>query len=151
MKGTLPRLKQRAVVASIPIGGEVAILDMVSQPLDTFDHAGAVDAQILGIPIALIVFTEDIAAKGSEQWIDIIGCTGDPHDVIHFAFLLQGLAHGDHFIPGGGRGLDQVGIVEEAKVFRGIGHAVQNAVEGAGVQCFLIEIFCLITEIHRSQ
>ena len=138
-------------------GGAVEVVreDTIVLPLEghlaELNHAFAVNANILGIVIAIGVQTEDVTTLRGHPGIGIIGSTAQNHTVFHFTIGNQLFAEVINTLPGGGNFGDEVGIVEEAEVLGGVGHTVEGTLVGEGLEGFLNEFAGLGAEFNRGQ
>src|SRR5215213_5728849 len=139
------------VVCPVPVGGQVAVSNILSQPAGALDHAFAIDTKVFGVPVALVISFEDKASEGGKQRVDVIGGAGDCHNVIDFAFGFEGFTLSNDLVPGRRRCFYQVSIVEECQVLGCIGQTVQHTIESTGFQCSRREIGSLVAKINRSQ
>ena len=81
---------------------------VVSQPLDTLDHARTINAQVPEDFSSFCHPSQRYNRRRCKEWVNIIGCASDSQDVVNFAGLFESLTLGNNLIPGGGWSCNQI-------------------------------------------
>ncbi len=121
------------------------------EPLKGRHSAVAADTDIGRIPVPVRILTEDIAAKGRLNRIEVIGVVLLDQIAVLGAGIFDLLRERLHIIPRGRSFRDQIRVDEEADILDRVRQAVELAVEVTGRNAFRHEAVGLVAQRDLGQ